>query len=121
MSKSNRVTMTRLSTEDKWPFDVFKTNLENNFSTIESAGVQTWILGDKFTALTLVVDHVVEHDDLFETYQEFKPMVIPLWISAESTSANAAFYIANHLTVTEEIVQDPDLTGYVRITFASAG
>jgi hypothetical protein len=120
MSKSNRVTMTRLSAADQWPFDVFTTNLENNFSTIESAGVQTWILGDKATALTLVVDHVVEHDDLFETYQEFKPMVIPLWISEESKSAIAQHYVEHNITVTEDIVQDPDLTGYIRITSADA-
>lgn len=115
MSKSNRVTMTRPDLTTVWPFDAFSTNRDTNFNTLENAGVETWILGDETTDLTLVVDHVVTDDALFDTYQEFKANLIPLWISSDSTGEAAAYISTNNITVSEEVVQDPDLTGYERV------
>jgi hypothetical protein len=116
MSKSNRVTMTRPDLTTVWPFEAFSTVRNSNFGTLENAGVETWIHGTEATDLTLVVDHVVTDDALFDTYQEYKAELIPLWISPESATEAAAYILANNITISEEVVQDPDLTGYERVT-----
>jgi hypothetical protein len=117
MAKSIRVTMTRPNLDTVWPFDInpWGIILQSNFSAGEQVGIQTWILGNEDTDLTLVVDHYFSDDADFESLKDIAYTKIPLWIDDSNRTEANEYHQANNITVEIVEVSNPDLSAYTRI------
>lgn len=113
MSKSIRAVITRPNLETAWPFDLFTAVADLNFSSLEGAGVGTYIKGNEDADLEITVIHLFNDDVLFD---EIKDLYIPMWRNDVNALEVNAYCATNNITYPLEIVTDPDLTGYVQIT-----
>jgi len=116
MAKSIRGTFTRPSTSSFWAMNVFYNNVVENVAIFTSTGeIETYMKGDPENDLVLVVDHVFRHDDFFEDYKTEAYKHIPSWKTAATATEVDEYMLANNQTLVLEEVDNPDLTGYIRI------
>lgn len=116
MSVSLRVVMTRPTVATVWPFDIWPTVLESNFTALESAGVESWIQGNEDTDLVVTVDHHFNDNDFYASYKDTALQQIPLWKTASNASEVELYQTDNSITSPITEVADPDHTGWERIT-----
>ena len=114
MSKSFKVTAVKLSHADLWPDMEIRTD---TLDRLLNAGVKIYctpLMNNVYWSelLTLEVHHYFPTDELFERYKNIAYTCIPRWVEEFSPEDLAAYYAANHITVTIEEISDPDLTGY---------
>jgi hypothetical protein len=119
MSKSIKATATKLSEQDQWPIDFGRQTDE--IKSLMDAGMKVYWLPMMFEyalsygwnkLLTLEAHHYFPTDELFERYKNIAYTCIPGWVQPLSAEDLAAYYAANHITVTLEEISNPDLTGY---------
>lgn len=114
MSKSFKVTAVKLSHADLWPDMKISTD---TLDRLMNAGVKIYctpLMNNVYWSelLTIEVHYYFSTDELFESYKNIKYTCIPGWVEEFTPEDLAAYYAANHITVTIEEISDPDLTGY---------
>jgi len=118
MSKSIKATAVKFSERDHWP--EIPNITTNKIESLIDAGMKIyWSLlmfncspGRWNELLTLEVHHYFPTDELFESYKNIAYTCIPGWVDQFSPEDLAAYYAANHITVTLEEISDPDLSGF---------
>ena len=115
MSKARKVTITRPNLTTVWPFDQFQATAAANWNFLENVGIATYIDGDEDTDLTVEVYHHIDDDALFDEYDALREFVIPLWRNQDNIAEVDAYNADNNITITEEIIIEPVLTGFTLI------
>jgi hypothetical protein len=135
MSKAIKVTFSKVSDTDRWPLFNLTRIVANN-SALTAMGVVEHLNTNSFNALLnlgeilsmdidindqLVIDgyYVFPSDESFTSQKDAAYAHIPTWkFSADSDTTQ--YYIDNHITVTFEEVENPDLTNYTQITYLTS-
>jgi hypothetical protein len=125
MSKSIKLVATKSSKEDQWPL-FFQKEIEKNLKILRDIGVQEYILPDSNSwnldewdqasnnnRLLLSYQYYFPTDELFSRYKNIAYNCIPAYKTAFSDNELLEYYSLNHINVTLEEIDNPDLTGYV--------
>jgi len=118
MPKSIKVTATKSSKEDQWPF-FFDKEVKKNLKILQDIGVQEYVLSDGNNLLfhndrlLLPYQYYFPTDELFSRYKDIVYNYIPLYKTAFSDNELLEYYALNHINITSEEIDNPDLTGYV--------
>lgn len=118
MSKSIKITAVKLSHADLWPHTEIRTDTSTDtHDSLLNTGVKIYCttlmnVVNYSELLTLKFHYYFPTDELFESYKNITYTCIPKWINEFSPEDLAAYYAANHITITIEEISNPDLTGY---------
>lgn len=123
MPKSIKVTATKSGLEDRWPF-FFEEEIFKNLRILQDIGVQEYVLNtvaelllrrDTFdinNLLFLSNHYFFPTDELFKRYKDIIYNFIPCYKTAFSDNELLEYYALNHINVSFEEIDNPDLTGY---------
>jgi hypothetical protein len=132
MPKSIKVVGTKSGKEDQWPL-FFKEEIKKNLKILQDIGVQEYILSDGNNwnldewdqasnvfdnRLLLSYQYYFPTDELFSRYKDIAYNYIPVYKTAFSDNELLEYYALNHINVTFEEIDNPDLTGYVLLPYS---
>jgi hypothetical protein len=109
MSKSVRVAMTRPDLATVWPFDQYADVTNEHWGDLDAAGFITYIAGDEDTDLSIVIDHQLDDDAVFDEFLAAHEFVIPLWKNSANSAEADAYCVDHNITFSLVTVSEPDI------------
>lgn len=125
MPKSIKVDATKSNKEDQWPF-FFTSECMKNKKILQDIGINSYILSSMANyphlnntyleckdLLMISAQYYFSTDEMFSRYKDIVYNHIPLYKTAFSDNELLEYYAFNHINVTIEEIDNPDLSGYV--------
>lgn len=125
MPKSIKVAATKSNKEDQWPL-FFTPELMKNKKILQDIGINSYILSSMANyphttntyfllndLLLISNQYYFSTDEMFSRYKDIVYNHIPLYKTAFSDNELLEYYALNHINVTIEEIDNPDLSGYV--------
>ena len=130
MIRSIKLTYYRDDPAGQWPFYVNWESVNDNIQSLQQAGIRLYYTSDlnavwpdiswwsdKTSAYDniFVMDHhyVFPTDEIYASAKDLAYANVPVWKNLFTASELTDFHTANHIRVTYEEIENPDLSTYI--------